>query len=341
MKESKNPSSSPAKKNAGSYSGGMAALYQKEMSDHLNSPRFLIAFILLLLASAASIYGAVSTLASAATAASTDASTSTSATGYTFLKLFTTSGSSIPSFASFLAFLGPLVGIVLGFDAISRERSQGTLNRLVSQPIYRDSVINGKFLSGVSVIFLLIFSLGFFICGFGIIYIGIAPSWEEIIRILAFLLLAVVYASFWLGLAIFFSVVSRHAATSALACIAIWIFVSFFLSMIAGAIASAVYPLTGYGAVYNQISNYNLTLSLQRISPYYLFSEAITTILNPNVRSLNITSANAYSGAVAGYLSVDQSLLLVWPHLVCMLALTLLFFVLSYVTFMRQEIRAN
>ena len=62
------------------------------------------------------------------------------------------------------------------------------------------------------------------------------------------------------------------------------------ISMIAGAIASAVYPLTGYGALYNQLSNYNLTLWLERVSPYYLFCEAISTILNPNVRSLGITS---------------------------------------------------
>ena len=338
MEASTSLPSKPTRKSTGAYSSGMAALYQKEMSDHINSPRFLIAFILLLVASAASIYGAVSSLASAAGSADSASSVSSD---YLFLSLFTTSGSSIPSFASFLAFLGPLVGIVLGFDAVSRERSQGTLNRLVSQPIHRDSVINGKFLAGVSVIFLLVFSLGFFVCGFGIIYIGIAPTWEEIIRILAFLLLTVIYASFWLGLAIYFSTVCRHAATAALACIAIWIFVSFFLSMIAGAIASAVYPLTGYGALYNQLSNYNLTLWLERVSPYYLFCEAISTILNPNVRSLGITSMNAYSGAVASYLSVDQSLLLIWPHVVCMLALTLLFFVLSYVSFMRQEIRAN
>jgi ABC-2 type transport system permease protein len=334
----KSPDSSAAVKNKRPYNGGLPALYQKEMSDHINSPRFLIAFILLLLVSAASIYGAVSGISSAASSATT---TDTTTNDYLFLKLFTTSGSSIPAFASFMAFLGPLVGIVLGFDAVSRERSQGTLNRLVSQPIYRDSVINGKFLAGFSTIFILVFSLGLFVCGFGILYIGIAPTWEEVIRIIAFLLLTVVYTSFWLGLSILFSVTTRHAATSALCCIAIWIFVSFFLSMIAGSIADAVYPLTGYGAVENQLKNYSLSISLERVSPYYLFCEAIATILNPNVRSLSVTNVTAYSGAVASYLSVDQSLLLIWPHLVGMIALTVLCFVISYILFMRQEIRAN
>jgi len=76
------------------------------MSDHINSPRFLIAFILLLLVSAASIYGAVSGISSAASSATT---TDTTTNDYLFLKLFTTSGSSIPAFASFMAFLGQFV----------------------------------------------------------------------------------------------------------------------------------------------------------------------------------------------------------------------------------------
>jgi ABC-2 type transport system permease protein len=36
----------------------------------------------------------------------------------------------------------------------------------------------------------------------------------------------------------------------------------------------------------------------------------------------------------------DQSLLLVWPHVVVLLALTAGFFAIAYVQFMRQEVRA-
>ena len=46
------------------------------------------------------------------------------------------------------------------------------------------------------------------------------------------------------------------------------------------------------------------------------------------------------SGALASYLTFDQSLLLIWPHLTCMVALVLFAFTCSYVLFMRQEIRA-
>ena len=90
----------------------------------------------------------------------------------------------------------------------------------------------------------------------------------------------------------------------------------------------------------NVMSNYQLDLLLNRISPYYLFSEAATTILNPNVRAIGVVTMSSYSGAIAGSLSFGQSLLLVWPHLVVMAALAIAGFAVAYVNFMRQEIRA-
>ena len=55
----------------------------------------------------------------------------------------------------FLGFFGPLVGITLGFDSISGEYARGTLSRVLSQPIYRDSLINGKFFAGLTTVAIL------------------------------------------------------------------------------------------------------------------------------------------------------------------------------------------
>lgn len=307
---------------------GLGTLLQKELADHLNSNRFFLLFALLAVSCIAGLYGALSELSDAGES------------DFLYLTLFTTSGNSVPSVATFLAFLGPLMGIVMGFDAVSRERSQGTLNRLAAQPIYRDAIINGKFLSGLIVICLTIFSLGILVCAAGILSTGVAPKGEEVARLLSFLLLTCVYIAFWLGFSILLSVWCRHAATAALGDIAVWIFLSFFMSMVASSLAASLYPLDGIEGLYNMEANYNLELAVNRISPYYLFSEAASTILNPNVRSIGVVTMSQLSGAVAGYLPFGQSLLLVWPHLVTMVALTALCFGGSYVSFMRQEIRA-
>ena len=140
-------------------------------------------------------------------------------------------------------FLGPFVGLTLGFDAINSERSEGTLNRLVAQPIYRDAVINGKFLAGAAIIFLMVFAMGLIIGAVGLLASGILPSAEEVGRVVVLLVFTWVYICFWLALSIFFSVVCRHAATSAMAVIALWIFFALFMSLVVSILTNLLTPM--------------------------------------------------------------------------------------------------
>ena len=110
--------------------------------------------------------------------------------------------------------------------------------------------------------------------------------------------------------------------------------------MVASVVANLCYPLDGIQGYYNTLSNYELQLALERCSPYYLYSEAATTLLDPDVRFIGFTTTDALSGALSGTLSFEQSALLVWPHLVSMVALALLAFAVAYIVFMRQEVRA-
>ena len=332
MTKRKNISGSTEKKLPINGGTGRHALYRKELADHLKSRRFLILLLLIGTTSFASLYGAVSGLADVLE----------SDGNFAFLKLYTTSGSSIPSFMSFIALLGPIIGLALGFDAINSERTGGTLNRLASQPIYRDSIIIGKFMAGLAVIAAIIYTMGIALGAVGILVTGLKPSGEEVVRILIFLTFTVIYVAFWLALSIFFSVICRHAATSALASIAVWMFFAVFMSLVASIIANAMYPVnTDYNAAVNALNNYTLNLNLNRISSSYLYSEAVSTIMNPSVRTVNIVTMDQLVGAISGYLSLGQSLLLVWPHLTGLAALMLVAFGGSYIGFMRQEVRTN
>lgn len=311
---------------------GLQALFHKELADHLRSRRFFLLLLLIGSTSFASLYGAVSGLSDAIASDS----------NFIFLKLYTAGGSSIPSFMSFIALLGPIVGLALGFDAVNSERVGGTLNRLVSQPIYRDSIIIGKFLAGTAVTAIVIYTMGIGLGAAGVLSTGLKPEMEEVLRVLIFLTFTVIYIAFWLALSIFFSVICRHASTSALASIALWLFFAIFMSLVASIIANAVYPVNDqYSALVNSLNNYTLEQNLNRISPYYLYSEAVSTIMNPSVRSVNVVTMNQLAGAISGYLSLGQSLLLVWPHLTGLAALMLVAFGGSYIGFMRQEVRTS
>lgn len=309
---------------------GLKALYHKEMMDHIRSKKFLMILILICVTSYASLYGALTGI------------TSSDSTDYLFLSLYTTSGSSIPSFMSFIALLGPFVGVILGFDGISGEKSERTLYRIAAQPIYRDSIINGKFLAGTTLIFTMVYAMGVSIGALGLLCLGVPPSLEEIGRIFIYLFFTAVYICFWLGLSLWFSVVCQNAAASAMAAIGVWLFCALFMGLVAGIAADLVYPVNNeIQALYNSYGNYTVELAVNRLSPYYLYSEAVSTIMNPSVRSVNVITMESLSGAISGYLSLGQSLLLVWPHLAGLIALMLATFAGSYVCFMRQEIRAK
>ena len=183
--------------------------------------------------------------------------------------------------------------------------------------------------------------MGLIISAIGLITVGIPPTADEAGRIFAMLFFTSVYICFWLALSIFFSVVCRHAATSAMIVIALWIFFALFMSLVVNMLMGVLYPtenVTTWGQV---IDYYDLQYGLNRLSPYYLYSEAISTIMDPTVRTTNVILPQQLSGAISGYLSLGQSLLLVWPHLVGLLALTIIMFALSYICFMRKEIRAR
>ena len=118
-------------------------MVSKEISDQVRSWRFIIMAALIALTCLGSLYTALAQFSKHSGSAE-DA--------FFFLNLFTLSDGTLPPFTVFISFLGPLLGISLGFDAINSEQNRGTLSRLLSQPIYRDYVINSKFVADLIVI---------------------------------------------------------------------------------------------------------------------------------------------------------------------------------------------
>lgn len=263
-----------------------------------------------------------------------------------FLLLFTSTGK-LFSFVQFIAFFGPLIGIILGFDSINRERVSRTLSKLVSQPIYRDSVINAKFLTGVAIIAIVLVAIVLIISGLGIRLIGVVPGPEEVWRLAIYLIISLLYISFWLGLSILFSIVFRSTATSALASLAMWIFFSFFVSLGAGFIADAVSPISqsGTGVDPNVVIKYErIQRTVSLFSPVTLYNDATSTILDPmrkTTRSLILMGPweRLSLTRFQNPLPLLQSLFIITPHLVSLVAITFLCFGICYLIFMRQEIR--
>lgn len=309
---------------------GLLTVFKKELADDFTSWRFIILFALVLLAGVFAVYVASETIRTTVSAGDR----------FIFIALFTTSGGALPSFLTFIVLFIPVVGIALGFDAINGEHNSGTMSRLLSQPIYRDAVINGKFMAGVVTIAVMLVSIVLLVTGLGLRMIGVAPTSEEAIRLLFFVITTIIYGAFWLALSILFSIFIRRVATSALGSIAIWIFFYFFMGMIARLIAASIAPATE--DIESQMRNVGIQLTVLRVSPIMLFQEAMTVLLVPGARTMSqlFQMESASQFIVPTPLSMGQSLLIVWPHLVIIILLMVVCFAVSYIKFMRQEIRA-
>jgi ABC-2 type transport system permease protein len=304
-------------------------MVSKEISDQVRSWRFIIMAALIALTCLGSLYAALAQFGKQSGSAE-DA--------FFFLNLFTLSDGTLPPFTVFISFLGPLLGISLGFDAINSEQNRGTLSRLLSQPIYRDYVINSKFVADLIVISTLFVALGLLVLGSGLIALGIPPTADELSRLIFFILISIIYVAFWLNLSILFSVVFRQAATSALSGIAIWLFFSIFYNIIVDLLAKAIAP-KGMLTEGQIVEFQNFVLGLMRFNPSQLFSEATITLLMPSVRSLGALTMQQLEGALPTPLPIGQSLLMVWPQVTGLIAGSILLFGLGYYLFMRREIR--
>ncbi|MEJ2903177.1 ABC transporter permease subunit [Pedobacter panaciterrae] len=315
-------------------SSPFGVVLHKEMADHIRSWRFIVLIGLITLTFIGSMYVSLGNIRSAISNTNDPDHT------FLYLKLLTTTDNSTPPFHVFLSFLGPLLGISLGFDAINIEQNNGTLTRIMAQPLYRDNLLLAKFVSAMIMVGTLFFVLTLLMTGGGLILTGVRMEPQELLRILGFVVISLIYVGFWLSLSIVLSIKFRQAATSALTAIGIWLFFTVFYQIIVNLAIRSILPDPSFLSQ-DQILRYNeFILDLLRIAPNQLYTDASTTMLMPSVRSLGPMTMEQMAGAIPAPLPFRESLMIVWPQVSGLIGATAACFALSYYLFMRREIRS-
>ena len=316
---------------------GWRVVAAKEFGDHLLSVRFIVLLLVLGLAAAIPLYFAAGQIRSVAPQASGAAAV--------FLALFTLGSEdiSILRVDTFVGIVAPLLGLAFAFDAVNGERAEGTLPRLLAQPIHRDDVINGKFAAGMAVIGLVLVSVIVLIAGYGMLRLGIVPHPVEVLRLFTWVVVTFLYVALWLAFGLLLSVLVRRAATAALIGFGIWLLVTIFGELITTLIGGVLAPAAG-ASVDTVLGSYQFQQLITRLLPSTLYGEVSVVLLNPSVTQIStpatIGQLQQAQQQIPTLLSLDQSLLLVWPHVVALVALAVVCFAAAYVSFMRQEVRA-
>jgi len=139
--------------------------------------------------------------------------------------------------------------------------------------------------------------------------------------------------------------VIRRAATAALVGFGVWLLVAIFGQLIVSLVAGIVAPVANAGTLEEALSLTALSTTIERLLPLTLYQEASAVLLNPTVTTVSAPTTigqwQQWQQQAQGQLmSFDQSALLVWPHVVALVAMTAICFGAAYVWFMRQEVRA-
>jgi len=313
---------------------GIFTVCRKELSDHFGSKRYLILFALILLLSGVSAYQGAEYIRNNPEAG--------------FLAIF--SGARFGfSFVQLMVFFGPIVGLALGFDAINEERTSGTLSVLLSQPIFRDCIINGKFLAGAIALATLTVSTIGIMCGVVIPILGFGPTLEEALSIVLLSSLTILYLAFWLSLGVLFSVLAKKVSTSTLASVATWLSCSMIIPILAALIANYIVPLpTGFNPAqqgFNRTATqqtpefralmqnrFVIQSSISKLSPAQLYSEVASSILGA-------TLGEGGFGSVFRAPTLTQSVTASWPSVAAIAVGLVVCFAASYMSFIRSEVR--
>jgi ABC-2 type transport system permease protein len=313
---------------------GLGVVTSKELADHLGSVRMLVIELLVVVTAFAIVLVSLQQIRDV-----------TAEDPFLLLRVFTRAGEQL-SFVFVLTLLVPLVAIGLGFDLVNSEHNQRTLSRILSQPIYRDALLFGKFLAGLTTIAISLTAMWMVVLGLALYRLGVPPSGEEIARAALMLGVTIAYAGVWLALAMLCSVVFRSPATAALTALGVWLFVSILWPLLTPFLAQT-FMSPGGGTTDELLSSLSTLQAIRRVSPGALFGEIVSVLLDPSVRSTQQSQLAAMGlaliepGSIPGApLPLLQSVLIVWPQIVSLIASTIVLFVIGYVVFQRQEVRA-
>lgn len=209
-----------------------------------------------------------------------------------------------------LSWYGTIIGIIIGCSTISSERVGHALGTLMTKPVYRDTIINGKllgsilFLACITMFFIAVYTLGFFIlCG-----TAIAPVSIDYFERLPFVFLfIIVFVGAFLSVSVLISLlVKDQAFAMILSTFTVYASMITYLPDVAANL-DLIFP--GYGLD-------SLSFS---ISPGKIIQDAQMSFMGTN-------------------LDVFSAFINVLPYLGRMLLYAVIGLLLSYIVFVRSDI---
>lgn len=230
----------------------------------------------------------------------------------------------------------PFIGIVLGFDAISKEREAESLNVLLTHPVYRDNIIAGKTLGAMITLVLVVFISIFMVLGTMLVTSGTELSSQMLDRLVIFAILTYLYISVFLALSILGSIVTKNAIKSLVYNIAIWVALCIVFGMIGTTTASIITEHKPTDLDDNE-RFLELNADIQKLTPAHHYAMAVSGL--PSLSWLGISSERS---DIRGIFDTKHTLEKWWNEFwmnILILVITPVFLIImAFIMFLRQDV---
>ena len=213
---------------------------RKEFSDHITSRRFVIILALFLVISAVSIHDGIENYNNSLESYNEqlqrmeefqDPYTSWMPEKPSIMYVFM-------SMMSYMTALGGILALAIGFDLVSKEKESRSLKTLLSHPIYRDEIINGKVLGGVGALgFAMGLALALAVAM--LLLFSIVPTLDEFAAILIFGVVSLGFLIAYFAVAITMSTVAKESGNALIYTLVIFFVVSSLLPVLGTMAADA------------------------------------------------------------------------------------------------------
>lgn len=216
--------------------GNLWDVGRKELEDSFSSRRFLIILGLFLVLSLASVYMGVDSYQTQLDQfGEGDSIYGQQPEKPSLIEVFE------PLLTFNLALTAGLLGLFLSYNFISKERQEGTMELLLSYPIYRDEIINGKLVAGIFTVGFTLLTAFLVSSGLAVFMLGQIPSLEVISRLSFIWLGTTLYITFFLSLGTLLSTIFRSRWRSLMG--GVILLIAFIgMPFIASIVAPTIYP---------------------------------------------------------------------------------------------------
>ncbi|MCG2738554.1 MAG: ABC transporter permease [Candidatus Methanoperedenaceae archaeon] len=234
-----------------------------------------------------------------------------------------------------IAVFSPIIGIALGFDAVTKETESNSLNVLLTHPVFRDNIITGKILGSMSTLGLVVFLSVSVLFGTNLLISGKQASLLELNRFLIFAILTFIYLLIFLAIGIFTSVISKNEVDSLTYGIAAWL----NLCVVFGATVMIIASIATGQSLFDMSNNQQFRESnfqLQKLSPIHHYSEVAAGSSDLSWGSL--AKHETINGILDPRYTLGQWISEFWANVVVLVAIPIILLTLSFIAFLRKDI---